>query len=165
MPQREDLELLNQIIIGLSQQYNVQSFEPHVTIYSGEYIDPERLSQTVAESLPPIKPFTLDVAGMDVSPTYSKTLYIEFKNNRKLDLIYKRLSAAIPNTLGFELNPHLSLLYKNTNSNERAELLSQVLIKKRSFSFNRIKLVSPKNISEAWKDITSWEVLLNIELK
>lgn len=163
-PKSEDYNSLSKVIKTLSVKYGTSHFEPHVTVYSGVYSDSIQLKRIFKKSLPAIQPFSLQIKGINASPNYSKTLYIEFYYNELLENIYKTLKTAIPDLSNYILMPHLSLMYKETTEVERSYLLRESIILSSHIFFDELKIVSPSNLKEGWKDTSNWEIIFKKKL-
>lgn len=164
IPSKEDYKFLSEIIKKISIKYKTSYFEPHVTVYSGRYSNRELLRKTIESSLPEIQPFSLQVKGINVSPNYFQTLFIEFLPNKMLENIYDTLKNAVKDYSNYTLMPHLSLIYKETTEIERLSMLTEPIITEPHIFFDEFKLVSPLNSVDGWKDISSWENILQKRL-
>ena len=121
-PAAEDRDWCEKEISKLAACYNVPAFEPHVTIYSGPCADEaelETIRRTLGEIAAKTAPITLKIGSLDVSDQLFKSLFISFEENPSLRHIHQRLKNANDQADGYELIPHLSLLYADIPLDER----------------------------------------------
>lgn len=148
---------MSKIIGDLSKQHRSAKFEPHVTVYSGICEDRESIIRSL---LPVFLDFTtirLEVVGVRASEDFFKTLFLEFKENLALNELKDKITGVLQPETDYLLRPHLSLMYKELNFDQKSEIARAINIDKDDLIFDEVKLVSPKNSELGWRDITSWE--------
>src|SRR5438270_12806958 len=99
------------LIRDLAARFDAPIFEPHVTIYVTDE-SPENPAAVLEQIRNDRRGFPLSVRGLDYSDKFTKTVFVQFEPEAeltRLNLDLRRASAAQNN---YELNPHLSLIYK-----------------------------------------------------
>jgi 2'-5' RNA ligase len=150
-------------IEDLARRYDAPPFEPHVTIHVGaNYIDaPDKaLSQAATECQPiDVKPL-----GIDHSDEFIKTLFVQFAPNRKLQQLNASIRTAAQDSIRYELNPHLSLLYKNMPASARSELAHSISLPFLEVTFDALKAVRCISPTQNRADVEAWRVVARKQL-
>jgi hypothetical protein len=127
LPCERDRAALAEIIARLARRFGVPEFEPHVTLYAGppgENDDADARLDVAAQGIAPV---VLQPLRVSTSPVFTKTLFIEFAPCAELARMHERLAAHVEKPSGYELRPHLSLLYARNNETTRAGLPREVV--------------------------------------
>src|SRR6266498_2801590 len=112
-PSGADFAYTTNLIRELCDKYDGPPFEPHVTVYSGELSELDTLAKMVSAAVSGIRPFSLNVRRIGCGEEYFKSLFIEFEEDPALKEIHERIRAGVEIESGYELVPHLSLLYSD----------------------------------------------------
>ncbi|HLO27064.1 MAG TPA: hydrolase, partial [Geobacteraceae bacterium] len=163
-PCEADYVYLAAMIEGLGAAYGAFPFEPHVTVYSGDLPDPGLLKRAVAAAVEGVAPFLLKVAGIGCSEEYFKSLYVAFRDSALLRGIHERLKVGLGEDSGYRLVPHLSLLYSDIPLGKKEELARRMVLERDEILFDRVKVVSPGNVREGWRDVMEWRTLFSVRL-
>ena len=154
-PARSDLTT---IIEELAARFDAPVFEPHVTLYvtdaAGENPDAvlERFSSGRTSH-------RLTIRGLDYSEKFTKTLFIQFEPDAGLDQLSADLRRASAVQNDYELNPHLSLIYKEMNEKTKRELAHDIVLPFQEILFDSIKaVISPAQI-ESKEDVEAWRIV------
>ena len=164
-PSADDFDYAGNLIREFCAKYDEPPFEPHVTVYSGALSDPEALKKAVTDAAAGVPPFSLRVRRVGYSDEYFKTLFIEFEENAVLRGIYERIRAGDDAETGYELIPHLSLLYKEMPLRDKEALARRVRIDRPEIHFDQLKIVSPRNETGGWRDTGQWQTLFRVRLE
>lgn len=153
-----DLESLGQVMKKLAHEFGAPVFDPHVTLYSTK-IPAENLSQVKEDLKKRVKdfdPLALNILGIGQNGTLFKTLYLQLQNCKELNDLYETVKTILGKYGNYEIDPHLSLLYKEglsaeekTKSVEDAEFVSEI-----KFDKVAIKVSGPND--NYGKDISKW---------
>jgi len=149
---KEDSMYLSQIIKELSRQYNSSIFVPHITVYGLVDADLDVLNKIVLDSIKGEKSIIVETNSISYSDDFWKTLFIEICTNDHLKNINKRLSESLISFSKYEFKPHVSLIYKEMNRDEKKKLANSLHIKK---SFEIIGIC----IQQFSEDIKKWGIV------
>ena len=163
IPAEPALGYFRSLIRDLAVRLEAPVFEPHVTLYvtksAGE--NPEAVLQN---TLAGFKPFQLSVAGLDRSDEFTKTLFVQFQSNSAVQRLSEKLRAASVSQREYELNPHLSLIYKTMAADEKRQIKDALDLSFTEVEFDTVKaVISPAKI-ETRAAIESWRVVATAEL-
>ena len=152
------------MIRELAARFDAPGFEPHVTIFvtSAEREDP---GQVLGKVLSGHERFGLTALGLDYSDNFTQTLFIRFAPHPDLARLSEDLRRASGSPSDYELNPHLSLLYKTMDSETKRELARTIPLLFGDAIFDTVKAVlSPARI-ESREDVESWRVVAEERLR
>ena len=147
-----------ELIRDLAGQFDAPVFEPHVTIYvtSAKQENPGAVLEQVLKGREPLR---LNVAGLDYSAKFTKTLFVQFAPDPELARLSEHLRRASASGNDFELNPHLSLIYKEMNEETKRRLSGSITLPFSEVTFDTVKvIISPTEI-KAREDIEAWRVV------
>ena len=111
------------LIGDLAARFDAPTFEPHVTIHTttAERENPARVLAKIVDGR---RPYRLSVRGLDYSDEYTKTLFVQLSPDTDLAQLSEDLRRASVSPSDYQLNPHVSLLYKKwTKKRYAASLL------------------------------------------
>jgi 2'-5' RNA ligase len=146
------------IINDLAHRYDAPIFEPHLTIHVGR--DCADLAETaLAHAASNCKPICLEPLEIDQSEEFIKTLFVQFGLSAELREVNETIRQAAHDSSQYELNPHLSLLYKNMAAAKRQELAASIEVPFSDVTFGALKAVRCVSPTESCKDVESWRVL------
>ena len=154
-PVPESREFFMSLIKELAQRFHAPVFEPHVTLCGGDM--PEERASEILRNLSIREPIELEVTGIRYSEKYTKTLFVQFHSAPEIEA----LSAEIQKAAGtdYELNPHLSLLYKDMPPAAKAEAARAITLPFERVRFESVTLVvTPLAITSA-QDVEAWRTL------
>ena len=163
-PAPDDFASLARMITEISAKYDAPPFEPHVTLYSGLFPDPAAVGKGLTAAVSGTPPLTLRVRGIGCTTDYFKTLFIEFEENALLRDLHDRIQAACGVDSGHELRPHLSLLYADLPLGDKQSLARRISPDRTEIRFDEVKLVTPLNVQEGWRDPMLWKTLSRVKL-
>ena len=97
-------------IVDLARRYNAPVFEPHMTLYVGSArVEAE---EVIAKAVSGCRFAQAKVLKVCESDEFIETLFVQFAPDRKLQQLYEMIRDAAQDSSDYQLNPHLSLLYK-----------------------------------------------------
>jgi putative hydrolase of the HAD superfamily len=159
-----DFEYTANLIREMCGTCDGHPFEPHVTVYSGAFPDPDALREVVSAATTGIRPFSLRVRRIGCREEYFRSLFIEFDEDPVLSEIRDRIKAAITCETEHVPFPHLSLLYCDGPLRDKEALAKQVALDRRMITFDELKIVTPGNLKEGWRDTAQWQTLFRVRL-
>ena len=91
------------------------------------------------------------------SDDFWKTLFIEIKQNLYLNSINEKLTNGLSKFSNYEFSPHVSIIYKKMNENEK-KFMVQNLNVKNDFLVSKIVIHEFSNNVEDWKIIKEYDL-------
>jgi len=154
-PARSQFEAL---IKNLAARFDAPLFEPHVTIYVAN-AEQENPGAVMEKVLKECGLFRLAVNRIDYSEKFTKTLFVQFDPNAKLTRLAEDFSRASISPSDYELNPHLSLIYKEMDAEAKQQLAASITLLFTEATFDTVKaIISPAEIKSR-KEVEAWRVV------
>lgn len=149
---------LGRLIAALAHAHGSEAFEPHVTLHVADVTDPRPLPQRLDALASRLRPIRLQAGETGHGSSLFKTLFVSFDDTRLHELQALGIrELGLP--AGYDLNPHLSLLYRaGLNPAARDELARRHDLRGQSLRFDRLALVRPAS-GAGWSDIAGWQIL------
>ncbi len=152
------------LIRDFAARFDAPSFEPHVTLYttdSGSEDAREFLKRAVVGA----KDCRLAIAGIGHSQEFTKTIFVQFDSDQEVAALNAKFCSASKLKLDYEINPHLSLIYKELPAEEKAVIAADLSIPFRDVSFDSVKaILSPAEIKSR-TEIEAWRVVAEAKLR
>jgi 2'-5' RNA ligase len=146
-------------IIGeLAARFDAPVFEPHVTIYvtSADRENPDAVLDQVVNRQ---RTFRLYLRGLDYSDKFTKTLFVQFGPDTELAQLSEDLRRASVSRSDYQLNPHLSLIYKDIDDETKRRLAASITLPFTDAIFDSVKAVlSPAEIKSR-QEVEAWRVI------
>jgi hypothetical protein len=163
IPEEPTRSHFSAIISDLAARFDAPIFEPHVTAYvtGATNEDPGAVLELALKDL---GGYRLSIRGLDYSDKFTKTVFVQFEPDAallRLSLDLRRASA-VQNE--YELNPHLSFIYKTMARETKRDLAASIRLPFSEVEFDLIKaVISPAKI-ESREDVDSWRVVTSRRL-
>jgi len=157
IPSEPAHSFFQRIINDLARRYDAPIFEPHVTIHVGA--DRADAAKNALDAARECKLIGLTPLGIDQSDEFIKTLFVQFAMSAELRKITDMIREAANDSSQYELNPHLSLLYKNLAAPTRRELSASINVPLFEVTFDAIKAVRCVSPTESGADVEAWHVV------
>ena len=158
IPSEPACSFFQRIINDLARRYDAPVFEPHVTIHVGaDQADPAEKALGAAAN--ECKFVRLAPLGIDHSDEFIKTLFVQFAMSAELWKINDIVREAANDSTKYELNPHLSLLYKNLAVASRRELAASIRLPFSEILFDSLQAVRCVSPAEKGADVEAWELI------
>jgi len=146
------------LIRDLALRFDAPVFEPHVTLYVTQAAN-ENPAAVLQCALADFRPLRLSVARLDCSDEFTKTLYLQFQPDAAVQKLSEKLRAASASQREYELNPHLSLIYKMMAPEAKREIMNSLHLAFTEVDFDLVKaVISPAKI-ESREDVESWRIV------
>lgn len=156
VPQKEDKEYLDGIIRELAQKYDSPIFIPHITLFVDVKMAEDRLKSLTEEIFSGIKPFVVRKKDLNQSDNFFKTVFIEFEQNEIFKKLYDEFSIQVEQRDFSLFKPHLSLIYKEINENERLDIVKGLHIKD---EFKIGSAMINRNDSSDYQNVEGWKIV------
>jgi hypothetical protein len=144
-------------IIDLARRYNAPVFEPHMTLYVGS--DRVEAEEVIAKAVSGCRFAQAKVLKVCESGEFIKTLFVQFAPDRKLQQLYEMIRDAAQDSSDYQLNPHLSLLYKKMSILVRRQLAHSIELPFPEVTFESIKAVRCVSPTRSCADVEAWRVV------
>jgi len=146
------------LITELAGRFDAPVFEPHVTIHSANP-GPESPEAILEQVLQGRGPYRLLVRRLEYSEEFTTTLFVQFEPDAELARLSEDLRRASTSRLDYQLNPHLSLLYKDLNTETKRQLAASIRLPFDEIVFDRVKaMIAPAEIRSR-ADVDAWRVV------
>ena len=146
------------LIKDLARRYDAPFFEPHLTIYVGAN-DANAAEKALSKAAGEWQTIDLKALGINHSDEFIKTLFVQFAMNRKLRQLHQTIRNAAQDLSDYELNPHVSLLYKNIPATARRELADSIKVLFAEVTFDSLKAVRCISPTRSRADVEAWRVI------
>jgi hypothetical protein len=144
-------------IIDLARRYSAPVFEPHMTVYVGS--DRVEAEEVIAKAVSGCRLIQAKVVKCCESDEFIKTLFVQFAPDRKLQQLNETLRDAAQDSSDYQLNPHLSVLYKKMSILARRELVDSIRLPFSEVTFESIKAVRCASPTQNRADVEAWRVV------
>jgi 2'-5' RNA ligase len=150
---------LVEVIGDLARQFDAPVFEPHVTIYVTD-AQRENPAAVLGEVLRKRRdPFRLTIRGLDYSAKFTKALFVQFAPDPKLTRLSEDLRRASGTRNDYELNPHVSLIYKKMDEEMKGRLANSITLPFTEVTFDNVKaIISPAEIKSR-EEVEAWRIV------
>jgi 2'-5' RNA ligase len=146
------------LIQDLAGRFDAPVFEPHVTLYvtGPGNEDPARVLE---ETFRNIRPPCLSISAINYSDEFTKTLFVEFRPKESVARLNEKLRAGSLLQPEYQLNPHLSLIYKTMARETKVQLANSLSLPFEDVRFDTAKaVISPAKI-ELRADVEAWRIV------
>src|SRR2546423_5494757 len=149
---------LSSLIRDLARRFDAPVFEPHVTVYVTDAANekPEVVLEQVMKSR---GQYALSIRGLDFSEKFTKTLFVQFAPDPTLAELSGDLRRASVSSNDYELNPHVSLIYKEMDEETRRRLAASITLPFTEVTFDNVKAVISPGEIKSCEDVEAWRVV------
>jgi hypothetical protein len=132
-------------------------YKPHMTIYVGS--KPVEADEVIAKAASGCRLVQAKVLKVCQSGEFIKTLFVQFALDIKLEQLNEIIRDAAQDSSDYQLNPHLSLLYKKMSILARRELADSIKVPFSEVTFESMKAI--RCVSPTWSraDVEAWRVV------
>ena len=158
IPSEPAHSFFQRIINDLAHRYDAPVFEPHVTIHVGAD-GGDTVKKALADAARECELIGLTPIGIDQSDEFVKTLFVQFATSAELQKINDTIREVANDSSPYELQPHLSLLYKDLAAATRCELRASINVPVFEVTFDAIKAVRCISPTRSAADVEGWHVV------
>jgi 2'-5' RNA ligase len=151
------------LLTDLAQRYNAPQFEPHVTIHVGADCT-ETVDGVLSKAARNCERIVLRVLQVNGSSEFIKTLFVQFALNTQLQQLNQSIRTAALDSSDYQLNPHLSLLYKRISIRDRHLLTHSIEVPYPKVTFASLKAVRCISPTQSRADVEAWRVVAEKDL-
>jgi 2'-5' RNA ligase len=146
------------LISDLAARFDAPIFEPHVTVYVTK-LGNENADESLKTALNDCRAVSLSISGIDYSDEFTKTVFVQFQPNEELSRLSANFRRASLSQNEYELNPHLSLIYKTMSCETKEEIANSMNLPFHDVLFDSAKaVISPARIKSR-QDVEAWRVV------
>jgi 2'-5' RNA ligase len=146
------------IINDLAAKFGAPAFAPHVTLYVTDAAN-ENPNAVFEHVLKDRGRYRLAVRSVDHSNKFTQTVFVQFALETELARLSSDLRRASAGQDDYELNPHLSLIYKKMPTETKLQIANSLCLPFTEVEFDLVKaVISPAKI-ETNDDVNSWRVV------
>ena len=150
-------------INDLASRYDAPLFGPHVTIHVG-LKRAAAAESALLEAGRICKVINLKALESGHSSEFIKTLFVRFALNTELRQLNEIIRNAAQNSFPYELQPHLSLLYKKMPAVARHELADSIKVPFSEVAFDALQAVRCISPTQSRADVEAWRLVVTREL-
>ena len=147
----------------LAQRYNAPQFEPHVTIHVGANCT-DAVDGVLSKAARGFERIVLQALEVSGSSEFIKTLFVQFVVTAQLQRLNQSIRNAAQDSSDYQLNPHLSLLYKKMSIRDRRLLTCSIEVPFPDVTFNSLKAVRCISPTQTRGDVERWRVVAEKDL-
>jgi 2'-5' RNA ligase len=164
MPAEPVQSFFQGVINDLARRYDAPVFEPHVTIDVGAN-RAHAAECAISEAARTCKLIKLKALEIGHSREFIKTLFVQFALNKELQQLKETIRNAAQNSSHYELEPHLSLLYKRMPPTARRERASSINVPFPEVNFDALRAVRCISPTRTRADVEAWRVVATKKLR
>jgi 2'-5' RNA ligase len=157
-PAQPARNVFDNMIVDLARRYNAPVFEPHVTIHVGSDRTGAAEEITLQAALG-CEPVEVKLLAVCHSGEFIKTLFVQLALNARLRRLNETIRGAVQDSADYQLEPHLSLLYKKMSILARRELARSIKLPFSEVVFDSIKAVRCASPTRNRADVEEWRVV------
>jgi hypothetical protein len=146
------------LINDLARRYDAPVFEPHVTIYVGANCT-DSVDGVLSKAVRGCEQIMLQALEISSSSEFIKTLFVQFALTTHLQQLNHCIRAAVQDSSDYQLNPHLSLLYKRMSIEDRCLLTRSIEVPFPDVTFDSLKAVRCVSPTQTRTDVEAWRVV------
>jgi 2'-5' RNA ligase len=157
IPEESARTYLSSVIADLAARFDAPVFEPHLTLFAiAKQDDP--IVPTEMDVLASFSPPRLSVCEVKSSDVFTKTIFVQFAACERLLQMNRALSEAWGRASNYDLDPHLSLIYKTMSDDQKRRIADSIKIPFRNVIFDSVKTVICPASIETREDVEAWRV-------
>jgi hypothetical protein len=143
------------VIRDLATKFDAPVFAPHVTLYVTDAAN-ENPGAVLEQVLNDRGPCQLSVRCLDYSDKFTKTVFVQFEPDIELARLSSDLQSSSAVQTDYELNPHLSLIYKTMPAETKMQIANSLCLPFTEVAFDLVKaVISPAEINSR-QDVEAW---------
>jgi hypothetical protein len=158
MPAEPARGYFEKVIADLAAKHDAPVFEPHLTIYVGSN-RLKAIEEILSQAAIDCEPIQLEVLEVRHSEEFTKTLFVQFRSNAKLQRLKETIREASQTPSAYQLEPHLSLLYRKMPILAQRELAGSIKLPFSTVAFDSIKAVRCVSPTCNRADVEAWRII------
>lgn len=151
------------VINDLGARFDAPVFEPHMTVYATT-LGNENVAALLERVVSDCRAYSLLVDGLGSSDEFTKTVFVRFKPNEALSRLSANFRQASTTKDEYDINPHLSLIYKTMPRGTKAEIANSLSLPFDEVSFDSAQAVISQAEIRSREDVEAWRVVASRRL-
>jgi len=151
------------LINELAFRYDAPVFEPHLTVHVGPNCT-KSIGAILSKAARDCGRIVLQPLEIGGSSEFIKTLFVRFAMDKQLKQLAQNIRAAARDCSDYQIDPHLSLLYRKTSSQDRCLLKRSIEIPFSQVTFDSLKAVRCVSPTQSRADVEAWRVVAEQDL-
>lgn len=160
VPCCQEREVLQSLIADLARCFSAPVFVPHVTVYSCRRTPGQGELTVMAALAGSCRPVAARPAGLACTGRLTQALFARLKDIPEISGLSRALHAGVPLPSGYELMPHLSLLYQKLPASARETLVREVALCLPEIRFDTLWAVAIPEQLRNLGDLHGWRPLV-----
>jgi 2'-5' RNA ligase len=149
---------LQSVINDLAERYDAPKFEPHVTVHVG--VDcTDLVDEVLSKAARGCERIVLQALEVSDSSEFTKTLFVQFAVITQLQQLNQSIRTTAQDSSDYELNPHLSLLYRRMSIEDRRLLARSIEVPFSEVIFDSLKAVRCVSPTQSRADVEQWRAV------
>jgi hypothetical protein len=145
-------------IAELAPLFDSPLFEPHMTVYASRKGD-ENPEELLNGALSDCEPIRLSVRDIQSSDEFTKTVFVRFEASAQLSRLSRALQQASTSHDEYQLDPHLSLIYKEMTPERRVEVAASIKLPFTEVLFDSAKAIVCPTPIRSRQDVEAWRLV------
>lgn len=163
IPSEPARSYFQRLIKDFAQRYDAPEFEPHVTVHGGANCG-EAVEGVLSKVARGCEWIVLQAREIGDSSEFTKTLFVQFAVTMQLKQLHQNIRTATQDSSEYQLNPHLSLLYKTISSEHRRQLACSIEVPFPEVTFDSLRAVRCISPTQSRADVEAWHVVAEKDL-
>lgn len=160
VPQRQQRQKLQALILALAKRFSAPVFVPHVTVYTCSRSSQQQELAVLAALAGSCPAVTLCPVGLDGKDTLTRSLFVKFTAAPVVESLHQSLHRTVPLPSSYELTPHLSLLYQVLPAAVRDVLVCETVFPRQEILFDELWAVAIPAQLKTLDDMVGWQPLM-----
>jgi 2'-5' RNA ligase len=139
-----------------TKKYKTPSF-PHITLLNLVEAEEKEIVTTVQRIVRNLKQIDVEVFGINFTNTVSQCVFAQIKMTTQLLNLFQELETGLKHSEKSPFFPHLSLVYGNLSSEEKANIANQVEVDKRLL-LDKVMIYSDGPLASDWRKVDEFEL-------
>jgi len=160
VPSEDQRVALRKEVDRLAARYGSCGFTPHITAYYlGTSWDDNEVVKLVNEASVGVEQIEVVAEGIDYTDVFTQTLFVKYRVNQAYEDYYQKLrSRFMPSDYRGE--PHLSLVYSKSMSNENKEEEKGRIEYPKNLVLDRVQVIVKEGLTiKKEEDVLEWQVV------
>ena len=157
LPREPERSGLRATISRLAEGHATAAFEPHVTVFAGRRDRADGVDGLLADELAGLPPLVLRGGRYGSSTEFFKSVFIAFEPDPVLERISRGVGARLHEPQAYDLQPHLSLIYKTLAEADRRAIIATLGPAPARLVCDEMVVASP-GPADDWRDVPGWRI-------
>jgi 2'-5' RNA ligase len=163
IPSEPARSFFQSLINDLAQRYDAPEFEPHVTVNVGAKCT-GAVEGVLSKATRSCERIVLQALEVSHSSEFTKTLFVQFAVTTQLQQLHQNIRITAHDSSDYQLNPHMSLLYKTMSSEHRRQLAGSIEVPFPEVTFDFLRAVQCISPTQSRADVEAWHVIAEKDL-